>query len=362
MKQQAIPFMQIRGGTSKGIYFNKQDLPANETLRNEVLLSALGRDSTQNDGLGGANPLTSKVAIVSKSEKVGVDIDYLFVQIVVGENRVDTSPNCGNILSGVGAFAIESGLIQAQLGTTTIKVNMQNSSNLCELVLPTPNGFIEYEGSAKIDGVQNSGAPIVCNYLDVAGSLCGSLFPTGNYIDEVDGISVTCIDNGMPVVLLKASDFGKSGYESCAQLSSDTNFKTKLESIRLQLGSKMNLGDVSQKVVPKMSLIAPPQANGHISTRTFIPHNCHNSIGVLGAVSVATAMIYPTITQNIAKAPQDEDKKMISVEHPSGQFTIELTTQIQNNQPQVIKAGLIRTARLLSRGELFIPSPAINQT
>lgn len=206
-----IPFMQIRGGTSKGIFFKKSDLPSDEKLRDEVILSIVGRDESQIDGLGGANPLTSKVAIISPSSKAGCDVDYLFMQVVVGQNRVDTSPNCGNILSGVGVFAIKSGLVKATASSTKVRVNMLNTNKICELIMQTPNAKLSFSGTAKIDGVSGTSAPIICNYEDTMGSSCGALFPTGNFKDEINGVSVTCIDNGMPVVIIKADEMGISG-------------------------------------------------------------------------------------------------------------------------------------------------------
>lgn len=350
--QTAIPYMQLRGGSSKGLYFLADDLPADPARRDQVLLDAMGRDARQIDGLGGANPLTSKIAIVSKSERDDADIDYLFVQVVVGENRVDSTPNCGNILAGVGAFAIESGLIPIQKDTTTVSIFMANSGNLCEQIIQTPEARVEYQGDARIDGVPGTAAPVICNYLDIAGSACGSLLPTGNVRDVVDGIAVTCIDNGMPVVVIPASEFGKTGYESCEELSDDKVFRERLELLRLKLGEMMKLGDVSKKVVPKMSLISAPKAGGHVCTRTFIPHTCHAAIGVLGAVSVATACILPgSVADGIADIPEGSTKNM-SVEHPSGEFSVELTL---DDQGQVTKAGLLRTTRLLSKGELYVP-------
>lgn len=348
---QTIPYMQIRGGSSKAVYFHAKDLPADPKQRDQVLLDALGRDTRQIDGLGGANSLTSKVGIISLSEREDADVDYLFVQVVVGENRVDTTPNCGNILAGVGAFALESGLLPIQNDVTTIRVFMVNSSKLCELDIQTPDGKVSYQGDAKIDGVPGTSAPITCNYLDVAGSICGSLLPTGNESDIIDGVSVTCIDNGMPVVVLRAEDLGKTGYEDPQALNDDQAFRAKLEAIRLKAGSMMNLGDVTDKVVPKMSLIAAPLNGGHVNTRTFIPHNCHAAIGVLGAVSVATAcLLEGAVTQGIAEIPEGSPKK-ISVEHPSGEFSVELA---QDDQGNVNKVGLLRTARLLSKGELYV--------
>lgn len=348
---QSIPYMQIRGGSSKGVYFRAADLPADINERDQLLLDAMGRDARQIDGLGGANPLTSKVGIISPSRRDDADVDYLFVQVVVGENRVDTTPNCGNILAGVGAFALESGMMAAQGDTTTVRVHMLNSGNRCELTVQTPNGRVEYKGEARIDGVPGTAAPVICSYLDVAGSACGSLLPTGNVLDVIDGVPVTCIDNGMPVVVLKAVDLGKTGYESCAELSADAEFRARLEAIRLKVGPLMNLGDVTNKVVPKMSLIAAPQQGGHICTRTFIPHNCHAAIGVLGAVSVATACIMPgSAAESVAVVPEGDTKAM-SVEHPSGEFSVELKL---DEEGQVSRVGLLRTARLLSRGELYV--------
>lgn len=349
--QLAIPFMQFRGGSSKGLYFLADDLPSDPAERDQVILSAVGRDARQIDGLGGAHPLTSKVAVVSRSTRPDADVDFLFVQVVVGEDRVDTTPNCGNILAGVGPFAIEAGLIPVQGDTTTVRVYMLNSENLCELTIQTPNGKVTYEGSAKIDGAPGTSAPVICNYLDVAGSICGSLLPTGNTQDVIDGVPVTCIDNGMPVVVINARDLGKTGYETCAELSNDKEFRAKLEAIRLKVGPMMNLGDVTKKVVPKMTLIAPPQNGGHISTRTFIPHTCHDAIGVLGAVSVATACILPnSVAQGVAVIPEGNPKNL-SVEHPSGEFSVEL---LQDTNGNVIKSGLLRTARLLSRGDVYV--------
>ena len=352
MNYNSIPYMQIRGGSSKGIYFNKKDLPENATQRNEILLSIVGRDSRQIDGLGGANPLTSKVAIVSNSIKKNCDIDFLFVQIIVGENRVDVSPNCGNILAGVGAFAIESELIKPTQNITKIKVNMVNSNNICELILQTPNKKLTFQGGAKIDGVNGTSAPIICNYENIAGSTCGTLFPTGNKKDIINGIEVTCIDNGMPVVLVDAESFGKTGRESCEQLNNDIIFKEKLEDLRLKIGPFMNLGDVSKKSIPKMTLISKAQKGGSLNTRTFIPHVCHAAIGVLGAVSVASACLYnECITNGVSKIREGLIKN-ISVEHPSGNFIVTLEC-IEEEELVIKKAGILRTARIISRGIVY---------
>jgi len=346
----------MRGGSSKGLYFRKEDLPADEALRDRVLVAAMGSDSRQIDGAGGAHPLTSKVAVVSRSTSADADVDYLFVQVVVGEGRVDTTPNCGNILSGVAPFAIELGLVAARDGITPVRVRMLNSDNLCELLIETPGKRVNYDGTAKIDGVPGTAAPIVCNYLDVAGSATGSLLPTGSVLDVVDGVEITCVDNGMPVVVMRARDLGISGYESPKELDADKEFKARVESIRLKIGPRMNLGDVKAKVVPKMSLIAPARAGGHVCTRTLIPHDTHAAIGVLGAVSVATACILPgSVTAGIATVPDGPSKRM-SVEHPTGEFSVTLEVGGTREQPSVLKAGLLRTARLIMRGEVLVPA------
>lgn len=350
--QRSIPFMQIRGGSSKGIYFNAADLPTDPAGLEQTLVAVIGGDSRQIDGLGGADPLTSKVGIVSLSAREDADIDYLFVQVVVGEQRIDTSPNCGNILAGVGAFALESRLLPIHEDITRVRVHMINSGKLCELVVQTPDGRVRYDGQARIDGVPGTAAPVLCNFLDIAGSACGSLYPTGQHIERINGIDVTCIDNGMPVVVLRSADLGKRGDETCAALEQDASFCERLEAIRLVAGERMKLGDVTDKVIPKMSLISRPVAGGHVNTRTFIPHRCHAAIGVLGAVSVATACIMPgTVAEGVVR-PFDEAIGQVSVEHPSGEFSVTLT--LDENR-QVTSAGLLRTARLLSRGNLYVP-------
>ena len=353
--QRAIPYMQIRGGSSKGVYFCADDLPADPVLRDKLLVQVMGADDRQIDGLGGADPLTSKVGIVGLSASTDADIDYLFAQVVVGEGRVDTTPNCGNILAGVAPFAIEAGLIKPSDGNTRVRVNMLNSGSQCELLVQTPNKKVEYAGDACIDGVLGSSAPITCHYLNIAGSVCGSLLPTGNRIDIVDGIELTCIDNGMPVVVIRAVDMGISGDESPAELNANQLLKDKIQSIRLQIGPKMNLGDVDGAAVPKICMISPAVNGGIFNTRTFIPYKCHSAIGVLGAVSAATAAIIPgTVAEGIAQLPAEGSTRM-SVEHPAGEFSVSLEVDQQSDPPRVLKAGLLRTARLLSRGELYVP-------
>ncbi len=355
MPQLALPYSQIRGGSSKGLYFLAEDLPASAAMRDAWLLALMGGDHRQIDGLGGADPLTSKVAIVSRSERPGVDVDYLFAQVVVGKNTVDTRPNCGNILAGVGPFAIESGLIPAGNGTTRVVVHMVNSGKECELLVQTPGGNVTYAGDARIDGVPGTAAPIICHYRDLAGSACGSLLPTGNTVDVIDDIAVTCIDNGMPVAIMSAQSMGIQGNESPEELNNNRALCERIYRLRIKLGERMNLGDVRQLAVPKMCMVSRAQTGGAISTRTFIPDKCHAAIGVLGAVSVASACMLPgSVAAEFAELPQGNNV-VLSIEHPAGEFSVQLDTEKTDQGVRIVQAGVLRTARLLSRGEVFLP-------
>jgi 4-oxalomesaconate tautomerase len=310
-------------------------------------------DPRQIDGLGGATSLTSKVAIISLSDNKEADLDYLFLQVVIGKGKISITQTCGNILAGVVPFAIESGMIKANSPTTSAKVNMVNTGGICEVLVETPGGKVNYAGNTKVDGVPGTAAPIICNYIGTEGATCGALLPTGNFKDVVDGIEVTCIDNGMPAVLIRAADVGITGYESPATLDTDELLKNKLESIRLKIGPKMHLGDVTEKTVPKMCIISPPLNGGTINTRTFIPHVCHEAIGVLGAASIATAsLLKETITNGIAVVNSNHH---LSIEHPTGEFTVQVDMTVKNGTICIHKTGVIRTARLLSKGEVFIP-------
>ncbi len=360
--QTAIPYMQFRGGSSKGLFFKATDLPADEASRNEIILAAMEGvglgDSRQIDGLGGGTSLTSKVAIVSLSKDKDAEIDYLFLQVVIGKGKISTMQTCGNILAGVVPFAVECGMIKANNLTTSARVNMVNTGGICEVAIQTPGGKVNYAGNAKVDGVPGTAAPIICNYLETEGSTCGSLLPTGNVKDFVDGIEVTCIDNGMPEVIIRASDLGITGYEMPIELDANEILKNKLESIRLQIGHKMNLGDVKEKTVPKMCIISPPLNGGTVNTRTFIPHVCHEAIGVLGAVSTATACVLKgSVMDGIAII---YNKNNLSIEHPTGEFTVCLNITSKNGNVIINQAGVVRTARLLSKGEVFVPGNITN--
>lgn len=354
---KSIPCTLMRGGTSKGLYFHERDLPADRELRDRVLLAAMGSpDVRQIDGVGGAHPLTSKVAVVRKSTVSHADVDYLFLQVVVDKAEVSDSQNCGNILAGVGPWAIEQGLVPIQGDVTPVRIHMLNTASIAVAYVPTPNGAVEYEGKARIDGVPGTAAAIPLEFLEVAGSSCGSLLPTGSAVDEIDGVSVTCIDNGMPVVVLRARDFGLSGEETPEQLESNATLKAKIEAIRLAVGPRMNLGDVTKKTVPKMCLVSAPRQGGAISTRTFIPHRVHESIGVLGAVSVATACVIPgSVASEVAKLQGDGAAKRIDVEHPTGFFTVDIEVAVDAGKIDVRRSALLRTARKLMGGEVFVP-------
>jgi len=312
-------------------------------------------DPRQIDGLGGGTSLTSKVAVVSVSTSPGADLDYLFLQVVIGKGKVSTTQTCGNMLAGVLPFAIESGIIKAQHPVTAAKINIVNTGGICKVIVQTPNGKVQYEGNVKVDGVMGTAAPVICNYLETVGSTCGTLLPTGNTKDVINDVVVTCIDNGMPVVLMRADDFDLKGDESKVVLEANESLKQKIEQIRLQAGIMMKLGDVSQQTIPKMCLISPPLQGGVLNTRMFIPHVVHDAIGVLAAVSVASACLVPgAVTNGIAHS--EKGASLFSIEHPSGAFTVNLDYELPDGKLNIIKSGVIRTARLLSKGEVFIPA------
>jgi 4-oxalomesaconate tautomerase len=343
--------MWMRGGTSKGGYFLKGDLPADVAARDAFLLAAMGSpDPRQIDGMGGADPLTSKVAIVSKSTRDGVDVDYLFLQVFVDQAIVSDAQNCGNILAGIGPFAIERGLIEATGNETSVTIYMENTGQVAVATVQTPSGLVTYEGDARIDGVPGSHASIPLEFRDTAGSSCGALLPTGNPSDIVNGVRVTLIDNGMPCVVMKAQDVGITGYEDREALDANVELKAKIEAIRLAVGERMNLGDVTDKSVPKMMLVAPPRNGGAITVRSFIPHRAHATIGVLGAVSVATACLTPgSPAADVAVLPKGA-RKLLSVEHPTGEMSCLLEL---DDEGAVTSAALLRTARKLMDGVVF---------
>lgn len=342
-----IPCWYMRGGTSKGPFFLASDLPADKALRDAVILQVMGSpDTRQIDGLGGATSLTSKVGVLSLPTDGAADLDFLFGQVGIDEASVDTTPNCGNMLAAALPAAIEAGLLRADDGHTTRRVRTVNTGVIAEITIDTPARKPVYDGDAHIDGVPRPAAPVRCGFLDTEGSVSGSLLPTGNVRDTIDGIDVTLIDNGMPVMIIAAEAVGISGYESRDELNANQALKARIEKLRLVAGPLMNLGDVTKKPIPKITLVARARAGGALCTRTFIPHDCHAAIGVLGAVTVATAAVLPGSVAYDAAETSAGDTRTLSIEHPSGEFSVEVGME----GDRVVRAALLRTARLLMRG------------
>lgn len=343
--------MWMRGGTSKGGFFLAKDLPSETSERDAVLLRIMGSpDARQIDGMGGANPLTSKVAVIKPSARPGVDVDYLFLQVVVDKAVVSDKQNCGNILAGVGPFAIERGLVAAKDGTTDVRIFMENTGQIGIATVATPGGCLTYAGSARIDGVPGTAAAIPIVFEGTAGSSCGALLPTGDAQNEINGVKVTLIDNGMPCVILDAHDFGLSGRETPQELDGNAELKARLEAIRLIAGPMMNLGDVAQATVPKMTLVSAAEGDGIISTRSFIPHKCHDAIGVLAAVTVASACLLDEGPARRLAKPTRGAERNLSIEHPTGEFTVVAKLDAGD---RLVSAGVLRTARKLMDGYAF---------
>ena len=352
--------MVMRGGTSKGLYFLADDLPRDPAERDDLLLRAMGSpDTRQIDGMGGAHPLTSKVAVVGRSSRPGIDVDYDFLQVVVDEAVVTDRQNCGNLLAGVAPFSLERDLLEAPVGeTATAVIYLVNNGGVASATFPVEDGMPRYDGETAISGVPGTAAPVRLDFAGVAGSSCGALLPTGHLVDEVAGIEATLVDNGMPVVVMRAADLGVTGHESCAELEADTALRETLERVRLAAGPLMNLGDVAAITVPKLTLVAPPRDGGALCSRTFIPHRCHDAIGVLGAVSVATAALLP-------EGPAAEAARLdgtragrgsVVIEHPTGAFEAAVDVAFPDGPsgpPVVERAGIIRTARKLMDGVVF---------
>ena len=354
--QTAISCTLMRGGTSKGAYFVASDLPSDEAARDRVLMAVMGSpDPRQIDGVGGADPLTSKVAMVSKSTRPGIDVDYLFCQVWVDKAEVSTQQNCGNILAGVAPFAIERGLVVGTSPETVVRIFMVNTGQTVVATVQSPGGRPRYDGDTAIDGVPGTAAPIPLSFADTAGSTCGALLPTGRAVDVVNGVRITCIDNGMPVVVMRASDLDRTGYESRDALDKDTELKARIEAIRLLAGPMMRLGDVATNTVPKMILVSPPRDGGAISTRSFIPHRCHATIGVFAALSVATACHLPEgPARDVAVLPSGRSRRML-VEHPTGASPVLLTVEQKDGRDEVTEGAIISTARALFEGRVLVP-------
>ncbi len=348
--------MLMRGGTSKGAYFVADELPADQTERDDLLLRVMGSpDPRQIDGIGGAHPLTSKVAVVRRSDRDDADVDYLFLQVGVDTDVVTDQQNCGNILAGVAPFAVERGLVEVDPGATTadVRIYMVNTGSIATASFPMLDGAPRYEGDTSIDGVPGTAAAVRLDFEDIAGGSCGSLLPTGKVVDVIDGVELTMIDNGMPVVVMRAADLGIAGTETPAELEADDLLRARLESIRLQAGPLMRLGDVTAATVPKMTMVSEPTSGGDISTRTFIPHRCHEAIGVLGAVSVSTAALLPGSPASTVLRSGAGSDGTVTCEHPTGSFIAKVEVDSSAALPAVRRAGIIRTARKLMDGTVF---------
>jgi 4-oxalomesaconate tautomerase len=354
--QTAIPVLFFRGGTSRGPYFNRADLPQDREVLAQVLLSVLGSGHVLNiDGLGGGAAVTTKVAMLSRSADPAADIDYFFAQVSVLDRTVDFKPTCGNILSAVGPAAIEMGLVKPACDETRIRVLSTNTGARIEAVVQTPGGVVKYDGEAAIDGAPGTAAPIYLNFMDVVGSTCGALLPTGTLRDVIDGIEVTCMDVAMPMVIARAADFGLTGYETVEELDANRAFYDRMEPIRIEAGKRMGIGDVSGSVTPKFRLLAPPRNGGTVTARYFMPKNCHPTMAVTGSQCLASCVLTPGTVAEGLFVPPVGMPALVVIEHPSG--TIDVTVDYENTADgfALRSAGLLRTARLLARGEVFVP-------
>lgn len=351
----------MRGGTSRGLYFNRADLPADRSLWDGILLSAFGSpDPRQIDGLGGTTSVTSKTCIISPSDRDDSDVDYFFAQASVDEATVDYGPTCGNMLAGVGPYAIETGMVPAEDGETRVRIYQVNTDGLVEAVIPTPGGRVEFEGDVSIDGVPGTGAPILLNFMKAVGSATGALFPTGERTEQIDGIDVTLVDAAMPVMVMRAADIGKTGYETAAELSKDAAFFERVEPMRREAGKRMGLGDVSDKVVPKIIIAAPPRADGNITSRYFVPDKTHETHALTGGIALAYAChAEGTVVHPMAKPLDDSDRPEFRIEHPVGQLHLTLTLSPGGNDTEILAAGVVRTARMIMQGSIMVPESVL---
>ena len=363
MAQTSIPCLFMRGGTSRGPFMNRADLPGDLDALTQVLIAAVGAGHPINiDGIGGGTEVTTKVVMVSPSKDDWADIDYFFAQVAVRDRLVDFAPTCGNMLSGVAPAAIELGLFPAADGETRVKIYSANTGARIEAVVQTPGGIVEYEGNARIDGVPGTAAPIILNFKDVVGSSCGALFPTGQRKETIDGIDITCIDVAMPMAMARAEDFGLTGYETREELDANRDFYTRMEPIRREAGKRMGLGDVTDKVVPKFGILSPPREGGAISSRYFMPKTCHPSLAVTGSICIGSCILCPgTIADGMAVLPPG-NTITLQIEHPMGQIDVAMDYAVDGKTFDLKSAGLLRTARKLMQGELFIPASAATKS
>lgn len=354
--QTPIPCVVMRGGTSRGPFFLASDLPTDPQARDRVLLAAMGSPHDyQVDGIGGAMPLTSKVAIISRSAHPDADVDYLFAQVLVDEALVDTKPNCGNMLVAVGPYAIEARLVAARHPETMVRIYNVNTKSLVDAIVQTPNGQVAYAGSTAIDGVPGTAAPVKLNFRSAIGAVTGRLLPTGRALDVIDGVEVSFVDAAMPMILMRAEELGKTGYETPAELDADRALYERMEAIRLKAGVLAGMGDVAKMVVPKIGLLAKPRQGGTITSRYFVPYACHKAHAVTGTVCVAAACAIPgTLAAQLVSLPP-APQGIITIEHPSGRIEIDLDADFTQGRQLLRRAALIRTARRIFEGRVFVP-------
>lgn len=359
--QSEIPAIFMRGGTSRGLYFNRADLPADRALWDGILLAAFGSpDPRQVDGVGGTTSVTSKTCIISPSERDDCDVDYFFAQISVDEAKVDYAPTCGNMLAGVGPYAIETGLVAAEDGETRVRIHQVNTGGLVEAVVPTPGGRVEYEGDVAIDGVPGTAAPILLNFMNVIGSRTGKLFPTGERMEIIDGIAVSIVDAAMPCMIMRAADIGKTGSESAAELDADPAFFVRAEAMRLEAGRRMGLGDVSGQVQPKIVILSAPRVGGTICSRYFVPDRAHETHAITGGIAVAyAALTEGTVAHELAAPLDDTARPRFSIEHPAGQLHLALTLSDGDGGKRIEAAGIVRTARMIMKGFIQVPEQVL---
>ena len=362
MTQTPIPYLFLRGGTSRGPYFRRADLPHDPDALSRILIAVVGAGNPLNiDGIGGGNAVTTKVAMLSASATPDADVDYFFAQVGVKELQVDYKPTCGNILVGVGPAAIEMGLVPVTGDQTRIRIRAVNTGALVEAIVQTPDGKVRYDGEVAIDGVPGTAAPVALNFLDVVGTSCGAFLPTGNLRDTLDGIEVTCMDVAMPMVIARASDFGLTGHESAEELDANRDFFARMEAVRIKAGALMGMSNVTKSVTPKFGLLATPRAGGAIAARYFMPWNTHPSLAVTGSQCLAACAMTPgTVAEGLAELPEGTPALM-RIEHPMG--FIDVTVDYDTGGPtgfQLKSAGLVRTARLIARGEVLVPEAAMS--
>ena len=357
MTQTAIPYLFMRGGSSRGPYFRRSDLPEDRETLSEVLMNVVGAGHTWNiNGIGGGTAVTTKVAMLSPSERTDCDVDYFFAQVGVTDRLVDYKPTCGNILAGVGPAAIEMGLVPAQDGETRVRIHAVNTGARIEAVIHTPGGQVDYEGDTVIAGVPGTAAPVTLDFLDTVGSATGKLLPTGQAIDVIDGVEVTCMDVAMPIMIARAEAFGLTGYETAEQIDANRAFFEKAEAMRRKAGRRMGMGDVSTSVMPKIAVLAPPQAGGTIAARYMMPWTAHPSMAVTGAQCLAACVLTPgTVAEGMGQGLTGRSPELVRIEHPSGEIDVTVSFEPGPAGPEIKAAGLLRTARLIARGEVMVP-------